>query len=131
MIPKDIRKLLTTPIDGLKIIFQTTATATRDATYGKKNTVLKKFRPNIFLFSNIAIPNDATKVNGTVAIEYTTVFFSAILNVVSVISLLKLSKPAKLIGLAPSQFKKDSINANITGINVKIAKPKKLGRINE
>ena len=45
--------------------------------------------------------------------------------------LTKFSSPAKEMGLLPSQFKKASTKAKITGPRVKMANPIKLGAIKE
>ncbi len=44
-IPRDIRNWLTGPSSGLSSMFQTTATATSEVTYGKKNAVRRRPTP--------------------------------------------------------------------------------------
>ena len=64
--PRPARIWLTGPIEGLKIMFQTAATATSEATYGKNETVRKKLRHLTFWFSSMARPRLQTSVSGTV-----------------------------------------------------------------
>ena len=47
-------------------MFQTAATATSEATYGKNETVRKKLRHLTFWFSSMARPRLQTSVSGTV-----------------------------------------------------------------
>ena len=59
--PNADKSIFTGPMLGLNSIFQTEATATIEATYGKNDRVRKKLRPRIFAFSTIARSKDNTK----------------------------------------------------------------------
>ena len=62
-------------------MFQTTATATSEATYGKKNVVRKKFRPRSGWLRSIASPSAASMVSGTLPKTKTSVLVKEIRNV--------------------------------------------------
>ena len=64
--PSAIKSPLTGPRSGLNNAIQTTATATREATYGKKRTERKNTRPFKFLFIRMARNSDKASVTGTV-----------------------------------------------------------------
>ncbi len=55
---------LTGPTSGLNSMFQTTATATSEVTYGKKKAVRKNRTPRSFRLSRTAKPSDAASVSG-------------------------------------------------------------------
>ncbi len=64
--PSAYNSMFTGPLEGLKIIFQTAATATKEAMYGKKITVRKKLRAFMPWFRITARNKLASRVSGTV-----------------------------------------------------------------
>ena len=57
---------MTGPNSGWNSMFHTAPTATREATYGKKNAVLYTTIPFILEFNSTAMRRAATMVRGTV-----------------------------------------------------------------
>ena len=62
--PRTCRNWFTGPDVGLKSMFHTTATATSDVTYGRKNAVRKKPRPASARLSRSARQSETTMVSG-------------------------------------------------------------------
>src|SRR3954454_13713698 len=87
---------LTGPTSGLSSMFHTTATATREVTYGKKNAVRKTPTPRSFWLSSTARPRDAASVSGMWPAAYQQVFCSAAQKLSSCHIRLKLAKPIHL-----------------------------------
>ena len=63
--PSVVRSWLTGPSVGLNSMFQTTATATSEVTYGKNAAVRKNRTPRSLRLSTSARPSEHSSVSGT------------------------------------------------------------------
>src|SRR2546427_12912510 len=91
--PTALSNWFTGPASGLNNMFHTTATATSEVMYGKKNAVRNTPIPRSFWLSSTARPRDAAMVSGIWPTAYQVVLLSAFQKASLLSIRLKLSNP--------------------------------------